>query len=66
VGKGGLGIAVGIRRMFRRAHAAGRAAWARRTCVNGIVNMTAKDHMGLDSSAFIIAVVKDGDWQLAE
>jgi branched-chain amino acid transport system substrate-binding protein len=34
--------------------------------LNGVVNMTPKDHMGLDNSAFIIAVVKDGDWQLAE
>jgi branched-chain amino acid transport system substrate-binding protein len=34
--------------------------------LNGVVNMTPKDHMGLDSSAFIIAVVKDGDWQLAQ
>jgi len=33
--------------------------------LNGVVNMTPQDHMGLDSSAFIIAVVKDGDWQLA-
>ena len=34
--------------------------------LNGVVNMTPQDHMGLDSSAFIIAVVKDGDWQLAQ
>lgn len=34
--------------------------------LNGVVNMTPKDHMGLDESAFIIAVVKDGDWQLAQ
>jgi branched-chain amino acid transport system substrate-binding protein len=34
--------------------------------LNGIVNMTPQDHMGLDSSAYSIAVVKGGDWQLAE
>lgn len=34
--------------------------------LNGVVNMTPTDHMGLDSSAYIIAVVKNGDWQVAE
>lgn len=34
--------------------------------LNGVVNMTPQDHMGLDSSAFIIAIVQDGDWQLAQ
>lgn len=34
--------------------------------INGIFNMSAKDHLGLDSSAFIIAVVKDGDWHPAQ
>ncbi len=34
--------------------------------LNGIVTMTPGDHMGLDSSAYSIAVVKNGDWQLAE
>jgi branched-chain amino acid transport system substrate-binding protein len=30
--------------------------------INGIFNMSPKDHLGLDSSAFIIAVVNNGDW----
>ncbi|NUU42579.1 ABC transporter substrate-binding protein [Tardiphaga robiniae] len=30
--------------------------------INGIFTMSPKDHLGLDSSAFIIAVVKNGDW----
>jgi hypothetical protein len=34
--------------------------------LNGVVNMTPKDHMRLDSSAYTIAVVKNGDWQVAE
>jgi hypothetical protein len=34
--------------------------------LNGVVNMSAKDHMGLDSSAYMIAVAKNGDWQVAE
>lgn len=33
--------------------------------LNGVVNMSPQDHMGLDSSAFIIAVVKGGDWQVS-
>ncbi len=34
--------------------------------LNGVVNMTPKDHMGLDSSAYTIAVVKNGDWEVAQ
>jgi branched-chain amino acid transport system substrate-binding protein len=30
--------------------------------INGIFSMSPKDHLGLDSSAFIIAVVNNGDW----
>jgi branched-chain amino acid transport system substrate-binding protein len=30
--------------------------------INGIFTMSPKDHLGLDSSAFIIAVVKNSDW----
>ena len=33
--------------------------------INGIVNMTAADHMGLDQNAFLIAQVKNKDWSLA-
>ncbi|MBY0612449.1 MAG: ABC transporter substrate-binding protein, partial [Beijerinckiaceae bacterium] len=34
--------------------------------INGIVNMTPADHMGLDQKAFIIAQVKNKDWTLAQ
>ncbi|MCP5231864.1 MAG: ABC transporter substrate-binding protein [Zoogloeaceae bacterium] len=33
---------------------------------SGTVNMTPKDHMGLDSSSFRMLEVKGGDWTLAE
>jgi len=32
----------------------------------GVVNMSAKDHMGLDLSAFRMLEVRKGDWQLAK
>lgn len=32
----------------------------------GIVNMTEKDHLGLDTAAFRLLEIKNGDWTLAE
>jgi branched-chain amino acid transport system substrate-binding protein len=32
----------------------------------GIVNMSAKDHMGLDLSAFRMLEVRNGDWTLVK
>ena len=34
--------------------------------INGVVNMTAADHMGLDQTAFIIAQVQKKDWALSK
>ena len=32
----------------------------------GVFNMSAKDHMGLDLSAFRMVEVKNGEWQLSK
>jgi branched-chain amino acid transport system substrate-binding protein len=34
--------------------------------LGGSFNMSEKDHLGLDTSAYILAVVKNGDWALAD
>jgi branched-chain amino acid transport system substrate-binding protein len=32
----------------------------------GVVNMTARDHLGLDLSAFRMLEIQNGDWTLAQ
>jgi branched-chain amino acid transport system substrate-binding protein len=34
--------------------------------IGGSFKMSEKDHLGLDSSAYIVAVIKNGDWALAD
>jgi branched-chain amino acid transport system substrate-binding protein len=34
--------------------------------VDGIFNMSATNHLGLDENSFVMVEVKDGSWQLSK